>query len=58
MVKIEDVFVGMRLRFIENPTRQGIVSRIGVLGQKNWFKIKLSTGQLYLVQKSELWETF
>lgn len=58
MVKSEDVRIGLKLRMIENHTMQGTVYKLGVLGQKNWFKIHLTNGRLYLVQKPELWETF
>ncbi len=58
MVKSEDIYIGMKVRLIENYTVQGTISKIGVLGQKKWFKVNLTNGKLYLVQKPELWESY
>ncbi len=59
MVRIEDIYVGMRLRLIDEPHVYGTIQHIGCLGQKNWLKIRLYPSlQLRLIQKPELWETY
>lgn len=56
MVDIQNVHVGLVLRLIEKPYVRGTVYALTPLGQKNWFKIELTSGRCELVQKPELWE--
>lgn len=59
MVRIEDIYVGMRIRLIDQQHVYGTIHQLGCLGQKNWLKIKLiPSGQLRLIQKPELWERY
>ena len=56
MVKSEELNVGDHIRRIDNIHVHGTIERLGVLGKKNFFKLKLSSGQYIVVQKPDEWE--
>ena len=56
MVKSEEIVVGSYIQMIGKPHVRGIVGRLRPLGQKNWFKLDLESGQSIVVQKPEEWE--
>ncbi len=58
MVKTEELSIGLKVRKIDETHVKGIIHGIGVIGKKNWFKVLLTSGQLIIVQKPELWEIY
>lgn len=56
MVKTELLSVGDKVYMIDKPHVRGIVCGLRPLGQKNWFKVQLKSGDIRLVQKGELWQ--
>jgi hypothetical protein len=56
MVNSDELNVGDEIYKIGDEHVHGFVQRLRVLGQKNFFSVQLSSGQIILVRKPEDWE--
>ncbi len=56
MVKTEEIYIGMKIRMVDNKHVYGTVHSLRPLGQKKWFKVELSSGEIRLVQRPEEWQ--